>query len=72
MSNVTVRVPDELKRTMESHPEVNWSEVARQSFQEYAQKLELVEQIEPRREVSKEEIEELSRKVKRDLAEHYE
>lgn len=72
MPNVTVRVPDELKKMMEGHPEVNWSEVARQSFKEHARKLELVERIEPRREVSEEEIEELSRKVKRGIAEHYE
>ena len=30
MSNITISVPDELKKEMEKLPEVNWSEVARE------------------------------------------
>src|SRR6266481_3343486 len=34
MANVTVAVPEELKKRMEHVPDVNWSEVARQAFEE--------------------------------------
>ena len=34
MANVTVAVPEELKKKMEHVPDVNWSEVARQAFEE--------------------------------------
>src|SRR5439155_5784384 len=34
MPNVTVAVPEELKKKMEHVPDVNWSEVARQAFEE--------------------------------------
>lgn len=33
MPTVTVNVDEPLKDRMETHPEINWSEVARQSFQ---------------------------------------
>lgn len=41
MSNVTIRVPDELKRRMEEHRDVNWSEVARRAFEETIQRQEM-------------------------------
>ncbi len=34
MANVTVSVPENLKKKMEHVPDVNWSEVARQAFEE--------------------------------------
>ena len=34
MANITVAVPEELKKKMEHVPDVNWSEVARQAFEE--------------------------------------
>ncbi len=41
MSNVTVRVPEELKERMESCKGINWSEVARKAFEEAARKEEM-------------------------------
>tara|TARA_Y100000310_G_C20425287_1_gene688746 strand:+ start:179 stop:409 length:231 start_codon:yes stop_codon:yes gene_type:complete len=32
MVTMTLAVPDELRHKMESFPEINWSEVARQAF----------------------------------------
>jgi len=40
-SNVTIRVPEDLKRRMEEHRNVNWSEVARQAFEETVQRQEM-------------------------------
>ena len=42
MANVTLAVPEELRRIMKSHPEIKWSEVARQAMWEYASKLVLM------------------------------
>ena len=36
MSNITVRVPEELKRRMKRFKSVNWSEVARKAFEDAA------------------------------------
>jgi hypothetical protein len=41
MSNITVRVPEELKERMESCKSINWSEVARKAFEEAARKQEM-------------------------------
>ena len=41
MSNITVRVPEELKERMESCKGINWSEVARKAFEEAARKEEM-------------------------------
>ena len=34
MVSITLSVPEELKKEMEDHPEMNWSEIARQAIRE--------------------------------------
>jgi len=34
MSNITIRVPEELKKQMERFKDINWSEVARRAFED--------------------------------------
>ena len=34
MVSITLSVPEELKKEMDLHPEMNWSEIARQSIRE--------------------------------------
>ena len=41
MSNVTVRVPEDLKGRMKRCKSVNWSEVARMAFEDAARKEEM-------------------------------
>lgn len=41
MSNITVRVPEELKGRMEHCRNINWSEVARKAFEEAARREEI-------------------------------
>ena len=41
MSNVTVRVPEELRDRMKHCKSINWSEVARKAFEEAARKEEI-------------------------------
>jgi hypothetical protein len=41
MSNFTVRVPEELKERMQRCKDINWSEVARQAFEEAARREEI-------------------------------
>ena len=69
--NMTIRVPDDLKRSLDEHPEINWSEVARQSMREYLYRLEVAEEIASQSELSEEDAVELSEEVKHDIAEHY-
>ena len=41
MSNVTVRVPEELKGRMKRCKSINWSEVARKAFEDAARREEI-------------------------------
>lgn len=71
MSNMTIRVPDDLKRSLDEHPEINWSEVARQSMREYLYRLKVADEIASQSELTEEDAVELSEAVKHDIAEHY-
>lgn len=41
MSNLTIRLPEDLKERMERCKKVNWSEVARKAFEEAARREEM-------------------------------
>jgi len=69
--NVTLAVPEELYRIMKRHPEIKWSEVARQAMWEYARKLELLDKIVSKSKLSEKEALEISELVKRGIAERY-
>ena len=45
MVTMTLAVPSEIKTRMETFPEINWSEVARQAFRHKLSDLELLEKI---------------------------
>ena len=70
MPNITVSITDDLKKKMDSLPEINWSEVTRKFLSDKAKRLELLKRIEEQLE-SKEEQEltrwsvELGRKAKK-------
>jgi len=42
MTTLTLAVPDEMKKKMESFPEMNWSEVARQAFMQKIEDMEFL------------------------------
>lgn len=59
-------------KRMDKHPEINWSEVARQSFREKLTDLEFLEEFKSRSELMVEEALELGKKVNESLRERYE
>lgn len=42
MTTMTLAVPEELKKRMDHFPEMNWSQVARQAFNDKIEDLELL------------------------------
>jgi len=42
--NLTVSLPEDLRRRMKTHPEIRWSEVVRRAIEEYLDRLESVEE----------------------------
>ncbi|MFP4632778.1 MAG: hypothetical protein ACOCT0_01610 [Halobacteriota archaeon] len=71
MPNLTIRVPDDLKRSLDDHPEVNWSEVARQSMREYLYRLEIADEIASESELTEEDARQLAERVKEKISERY-
>jgi len=65
MPNVTVSVDDTLKEQMDDHPEINWSEVARQAIREKIHDLEVMEQLVEGSELTEEDVDELAAQIDR-------
>ena len=71
MVNVTLAVPEELHRVMKSHPEIKWSEVARQAMWEYARKLEVLDTVAKKSKLTEKEALEIGKAIKQNLSERY-
>ena len=71
MVNITLSVPEELKKSLDKHSEINWSEVARQAFKEKLVKLAILEKFSSKFKLSDKEIEELSDKINSELSKKF-
>ena len=71
MVNVTLAVPEELHDIMRRHPEIKWSEVARQAMWDYARKLKVLDEITKGNSLSEEDADELGEIVKKSVAKKY-
>ena len=71
MANVTLAVPEELRKIMRSHPEIKWSEVARQAMWEYARKLELMDEVAKKSHLTEKDALELGRTINSGLGARY-
>ncbi len=72
MTNVTVTVPNELKKDMDSFDEINWSAVARKAFAGKVKLLKEMDDLLKHSELTEEDSVKLGRKVNKALWEkHY-
>lgn len=71
MVNMTLSIPKELKKDMDSHPWVNWSEVARIAFRDKVRDLKVLEDFTSDSEITDEDALELGRKVNKALHKRY-
>ena len=68
MVNMTIAVPEELKKLLDKHPEINWSEVARQAWWHKARELELLNKLTSSSTVSDKEVLDLARMIKKGVS----
>jgi len=66
--NVTVSVPGDLKEVLDRHPEINWSEVARQAWKDKAGQLELLDKITSSSRASDKDVEALAKMIKKGVS----
>lgn len=68
MTNMTLAIPEELHNIMKRYIHVKWSEVARQAMWNQAKKLELMDRLLSKSELTEKDAEEIGHKIKREIA----
>ena len=68
MTNMTLAIPEELHKIIKKHKEIKWTEIARQAMWEQARKLELMDNLLSKSELTEEDALEIGRKIKREIA----
>ena len=71
MTNMTLAIPEELARKMKTFSEIRWSEVARQAIEKRVNDLEIMNRIASKSKLTKKDVEEISRKIKRGIAKRH-
>lgn len=71
MTNLTLSIPKELKDEMENFPEINWSEVARDSIKKKIAQLNFLKGFRIDSEISPEDALKLGREVSELLIKRY-
>jgi hypothetical protein len=71
MVNMTLAIPEELKKKMNKFPEMNWSEVARTAFEQRVQDMEVFRKLRETSTLSEEDALILGRKVSAALTKRY-
>lgn len=68
MVSITLAVPQELKKEMDRHPELNWSEVARQAIREKLALLGRMDELLSKSRLAEKDAVEIGRSVNRAVA----
>ncbi len=71
MANLTLSIPKELKEAMEKFPEINWSEVARDSIKKKIAQLNFLKGFRIDSEISPEDALNLGKEISELLIKHY-
>ncbi|MBU0471561.1 MAG: hypothetical protein KKF65_02980 [Nanoarchaeota archaeon] len=66
MSNITLAIPEETYNEMKQFSEVRWSEVARKAIIHKLELLRITEKLAEKSELTKKDIEEFSKKIKKE------
>lgn len=72
MTNMTLALPEELHIIMKKHTEIKWSEVARKALWLKARKLEIMNKILSKSELTEEDVKQIGRKIKQSIAKRHE
>ena len=71
MANMTLAIPDELHKKIKQMSEIRWSEVARRAIEERINDLEVMERIAFKSKLTKKDVDEISKKIKRSAAKRF-
>ena len=71
MVSITLAVPEEMKNEMDKHPEMNWSEIARQAIRERLVILKRMDKLLSKSKMNEKDALELGRKVSKAVAKRF-
>ncbi|NVM37894.1 MAG: hypothetical protein HWN81_20040 [Candidatus Lokiarchaeota archaeon] len=71
MANITLSIPEDLKKEMEKFPEINWSEVARDSIKKKIAQLSFLKGFRMDSDITVEEALKLGQEVNQLLVKRY-
>jgi len=71
MAGLTLAIPEDIKKEMESFPEINWSEIARAAIKRRLLILKKLKEFTKDSELTEEDAIELGRKVSESLSKRY-
>ena len=69
MVNVTLSIPDETKKKMDTFPEMNWSAVAREAFNQKMRDLEFIKNFKSQSTLTEEDALRMARELNKKLSE---
>ena len=68
MTNMTLAIPEDLHEVMQKHNEIKWSEVARQAIWEKARKLELMDKLLAKSQMTEKDALNIGREINKGIA----
>ncbi len=68
MTTLTLAVPDEMKKKMDSFPEMNWSEVARQAFMQKIDDMEFLKKFKEKSRLTESDALRLGKEVSKEIS----
>mgnify|MGYP001561343230 CR=1 FL=1 len=68
MVNITLALPENLHNRMIRHSEIKWSEVARKAFESKLNEADIDETILSKSKLTMKDVEEISSKIKKEIA----
>lgn len=71
MVNITLAVPEQLHKRLGKHPELKWSEIARQAFEKKLKEIELEERILAKSKLTEKAAESIGHKVKSEIRKRF-
>jgi hypothetical protein len=72
MPTMTLSIPDDLHKIIKHHNEIKWSVIARKAMWDYAQKVQILETILEKCEMSEKDAEEIGSLIKKSIRENHE
>ena len=71
MATMTLSVPDDLYTVIKHHNEVKWSVIARNAMWEYARKVQILDSILAKSELTEMDADEIASIVKKSIRKHH-